>query len=177
MTRCFTIAVVVLNLAVSASWSQCQMEEFLASDGASEDEMGRSVSSFADWIVVGAERGDGCPACASADCCDSGSVYVFNLVIGGPGREFVRGDANADGSFDISDPVYVLSALFDGGPPASCADASDANDDGSIDISDAVYCLSGLFVPPSPLPPLPHPDCGEDPTSDGLDCAEYDPCP
>ncbi len=92
---------------------------------------------------------------------------------------FVRGDANSDGGFDISDPVFTLSALFvPGSAPSSCEDASDANDDGTVDISDSVYSLSALFVTGSPQPSLPYPACGIDPTPDMLDCAGPAPgCP
>lgn len=95
------------------------------------------------------------------------------------GPEFVRGDTNADGNFDISDPIFALSALFvPGSPSATCADASDVNDDGSFDISDAIFALSSLFVPGSPNPAAPFPGCGEDPTdTDPLDCADFSPCP
>ena len=100
------------------------------------------------------------------------------------GPMFVRGDCNNDGGFDISDAVFLLSALFvPGSPSPSCADAADSNDDGSVDISDSVYKLSALFVPGSPPPAAPHPDCGEDPTDDppgsgnDLGCDSFASCP
>ncbi|MGQ9590279.1 MAG: hypothetical protein ACUVYA_08290 [Planctomycetota bacterium] len=67
---------------------------------------------------------------------------------------FRRGDSNADGRFDLSDPIATLSVLFLGGEPVSCRDAADSNDDGSIDISDALYTLLHLFAggPPEPAP-------------------------
>jgi hypothetical protein len=82
---------------------------------------------------------------------------------------FRRADMNADGLFDISDPISLLLALFVGGPETPCADADDANDDGRRDLSDAVYTLEHLFrgglAPPAPL------ECGADPTVDPLGCA------
>ena len=83
------------------------------------------------------------------------------------GITFQRGDANLDGSRDISDPVNILQLLFNS-TPVGCDDAADANDDGSLDIADAVAALSFLFggaTLPAPI------DCGEDPTTDTLDCA------
>lgn len=97
------------------------------------------------------------------------------LVVGGGG--FRRGDANNDTTFDISDPVLALAALFIiGTAPPSCLDAADSNDDGTFDISDPVYSLASLFIPGSPPPPSPGPDvCGTDPPP-SLGCLEYG-CP
>ena len=91
--------------------------------------------------------------------------------------EFRRGDSNGDGGFNIADAVFLLAALFSGGPASVCADASDANDDGGVNIADAIFKLANLF---SGGPDLPAPgsfDCGIDPTtSDALDCVTYT-CP
>jgi hypothetical protein len=83
---------------------------------------------------------------------------------------FTRGEANADGVLDISDPVAVLGFLFLGTDTPPCIDAADANDDGELDISDPVHGLSFLFLG-GPAPPAPFPDCGADPTDDALGCA------
>lgn len=106
---------------------------------------------------------------------DTGGVTLIGSVgltarLAAAGPQFRRGDVNADGSLDISDAISVLSALFSGGPTI-CADASDANDDGTNDIADAILLLSTLFVPGTPPIAEPSPGCGEDPTSDTLDCA------
>jgi hypothetical protein len=96
---------------------------------------------------------------------------VLELHCGGEAAaRFLRGDANGDGRVDISDPVATLLALFLGGPGLQCADAGDANDDGAIDVADAIFGLNALFTGGRP-PPEPFPDCGEDPTADGLGCA------
>jgi len=88
---------------------------------------------------------------------------------------FVRGDVNADGGVDVSDPVAVLRILFQGGNPTGCLDAADTNDSGGVDIADAVYLLNFLFGG-GPKPPAPFPGCGDDPTSDGLTCSVFAPC-
>jgi hypothetical protein len=55
---------------------------------------------------------------------------------------FCRGDANADGWVDISDPVNTMSFLFNvNRAEISCQDAADADDTGSLDITDALYLL------------------------------------
>ena len=89
--------------------------------------------------------------------------------------EFVRGDCNADGGFNIADSIFLLAALFSGGPAGTCLDACDANDDGGINIADAIYALAALFSGgPAPTPT----SCGVDPTTtDPLDCASFPPCP
>ncbi|MFQ5654370.1 MAG: hypothetical protein ACE5GW_06535, partial [Planctomycetota bacterium] len=77
-----------------------------------------------------------------------------------PPLEFARGDVNADGTFNVADAVYLLSALFiPGAPGAPCAESADTNDDDGVNIADAVYLLSALFVPGSPPPPPPPPPC------------------
>jgi hypothetical protein len=58
----------------------------------------------------------------------------------------LRGDANADGLRDISDPITILDCLFLGGDCPSSLCAGDSNDDGKTDISDAVFLLSYLFL-------------------------------
>jgi hypothetical protein len=86
---------------------------------------------------------------------------------------FVRGDATADFKVDISDAIFILSFLFNGGAGSSCLDALDSSDDGRIDLGDAVGILTYLFLsgpPPSP----PFPACGEDPTGgDGFRCRAW----
>ncbi|HNS00388.1 MAG TPA: dockerin type I repeat-containing protein [Planctomycetota bacterium] len=113
------------------------------------------------------------------------SVVEMTLGVSRPGGEllslalavlpFVRGDTNADGKFDIADPIYVLSYLFARGPAPSCKDAADANDDGKLDIGDAVKILDHLFGQTGPLPP-PFDQCNIDPTFDQLDCESFFPC-
>jgi hypothetical protein len=99
------------------------------------------------------------------------------------GACFLRGDASADGLFDLSDPIAALRFLFLGGS-LSCCDAADVDDDGALDLTDPIFCLERLFLggpelpPPFPMPwpDLPCGSCGPDPTPDGLDCAAYPPC-
>ena len=93
-------------------------------------------------------------------------------VIFGDPPEFIRGDGNIDGSVDIGDAVFGLNYLF-GGLASFCDDALDTNDDGNIDIGDPIAVLGLLFSGAAP-PPAPFPGCGQDPTSDSLDC-EFGP--
>ena len=85
-----------------------------------------------------------------------------------PGAYFLRGDANTDGSMDISDPVFTLTHLFLGGPEPRCFDAADANDDGQMNLSDSIFSLSALFTGGSPGSLLDEPEI--DLTADELTC-------
>jgi predicted carbohydrate-binding protein with CBM5 and CBM33 domain len=89
--------------------------------------------------------------------------------------EFIRGDANQDGSLNVADPIAELAYLFTG-TPTSCVDALDVNDDGAVDISDPVNSLAYLFGS-QPPPPEPFPSCGLDPTVDPEGCVTATNCP
>jgi len=82
---------------------------------------------------------------------------------------FVRGDANEDGTLDISDPVTTLAFLYQNGPAPDCLEAADVNDDSLVDISDPIASLSYLFLSDD-APPAPYPAAGLDPTADSLGC-------
>jgi hypothetical protein len=87
---------------------------------------------------------------------------------------FRRGDANADGNFDVSDPISILGCLFLGTYCSPCPDASDANDDGLVNIADPSYLLNWRFLG-GQGPPPPFSSCGQDPTTDALDDCEESP--
>ncbi|MDO8560043.1 MAG: PEP/pyruvate-binding domain-containing protein [bacterium] len=87
---------------------------------------------------------------------------------------FRRGDADAKGSVELTDVVYLLTDLFLTGPEPPCDDAADANDDGALDIGDPIRNLLYLFSVTVTEPPLPGPTTpGPDPTADPLGCAQY----
>ncbi len=91
--------------------------------------------------------------------------------------DFERADCNRDGGINLADAIYLLNYLYGGAATPLCLDACDVNDDGVIDIADPIFHLNFLKGPAPQLPPLPFNMCGADPTADGLDCAEYPPCP
>ena len=90
--------------------------------------------------------------------------------------DFIRGDCNTDGVFQVSDAVWGLTALFVTGDPLLCADACDINDDSSVDIADFIYGLEYLFTD-GPAPPAPNPTCGADSGLDGIGCDAASACP
>ncbi len=102
--------------------------------------------------------------------------FVLDLRPPSPvgGAEFVRADCNTDGFFDLSDAIWLLEALFNGGS-LDCVDACDANDDGAHDLADVITILTYQFSG-GPAPLAPYPNCGSDPTNDALDCTTYGAC-
>ncbi len=98
-----------------------------------------------------------------------GEVEDYQILIEASAEpRFRRGDADMNGSLEITDAVALLGHLFLGGPEPPCPDAADADDNGSQEITDAVVILGYLFLgganPASPGPAF----CGRDPTSDDL---------
>ena len=52
-------------------------------------------------------------------------------------------------------------------------DAADADDTGRLELTDAVFLLNALFLGAGTVPE-PWPECGTDPTEDGLGCGVSD---
>ena len=125
------------------------------------------------------DDGDGSADCDDGDCADAGNCQAP------AGPTFVRGDANSDGSINLTDGVIPLLFLFSGGAPPACGDAADTNDTGSVEITDAIIIFSWLFTggapPAEPSPRSPGytaAECGVDATEDGLGCENPAPvCP
>jgi hypothetical protein len=60
------------------------------------------------------------------------------------------GDVNGDGIIDISDGVFLLNYLFQGGPPPNPPAAGDINGDCFIGLSDIIWLLNYLYRGGSP---------------------------
>lgn len=106
------------------------------------------------------------------------AVALVTLTCGtSTADDFIRGDADGSGDFNLVDPIITFNFLIGGEPQGlPCNDAADSNDDGTINVVDIVYTLLFLFQG-GPAPEPPYPNCGPDPTdTDPLDCANY-PCP
>ncbi len=89
--------------------------------------------------------------CQDPEACNKPGIFAF--VPPPPGNYFIPGSANGDGRLDLADAVYILNALFRGGPDFPCQKAADANNDCVVDGSDAVYIVYYLFLD-GPEPPL-----------------------
>jgi len=94
-----------------------------------------------------------CPACVECahshcfNCYQKGKTWWWMLarVAGWNPEPATCGDANSDGSIDISDVVYLIKYIFSGGPAPNPLSYGDANCDSAIDISDAAYLISYIF--------------------------------
>jgi hypothetical protein len=108
---------------------------------------------------------------ADSPCIGTGlnGIDMGAIPFGGTRAMFIRGDVDATGQLQLTDPVRTLDHLFRGGAGPACRDRMDSNDDGGVDVSDAVYTLLFLFGGGS-APPAPFPAAGPDPTPDGLPC-------
>lgn len=82
----------------------------------------------------------------------------------------MRGDANQNSSFDISDGIAITNYLFLGSA-LTCLDAADINDDGAITLEDANAVQGFLFLGTHERPNTPYPKAGSDPTADSLNCS------
>ena len=74
---------------------------------------------------------------------------------------FIRGDANQDGSVNISDSITIYNYLYQGGPEP-CLEAADADGDGEVLQNDGVYITDYLYHA-GPPPPSPFPSAGPTP--------------
>ncbi len=76
---------------------------------------------------------------------NSGVLYVS--VSGGILRiaPYICGDANADGTANITDAVYLINYIFGGGPEPNPYVSGDVNCDGTVNITDAVYLINYIF--------------------------------
>ena len=69
-----------------------------------------------------------------------------DVLIGALGpMEYVCGDANGDGVFNILDLTFILNYLYKGGPPPYPIFAGDADGNGSVNILDVAYFVNFLY--------------------------------
>jgi len=94
---------------------------------------------------------------ADFDYCDGTRVDIGAMPYD-QRRPFIRGDANRDNKFDLSDPAATLLYLFKN-KKLKCLNAADSNRDHKIDIADVVYSLKYLFSGGNPPEP-PFPEAG-----------------
>ena len=76
--------------------------------------------------------------------------------------DYICGDANADGVVNVSDAVYMVAYVFEGGPEPVPFIAGNANCDSNVNVSDAVYLINYVFsggAPPCDTNNDGIPDC------------------
>jgi len=76
---------------------------------------------------------------------------IINVVV----STFVCGDANGSGVVDIDDITYIITHIFQSGPPPNPIESGDANCSGEVDIDDIVYLITYIFA----AGPEPCADC------------------
>jgi hypothetical protein len=59
--------------------------------------------------------------------------------------DYLSGDADGNGSIDISDVVFLIGFIFGGGLPPVPLARGDADCSTEVDISDAVFLISYIF--------------------------------
>ncbi len=89
-------------------------------------------------------------------------------------RSFMRGDINADGRINLTDPLLALRVLLTGlARPFDCDAASDSDNNGEVNITDAVVVIDWLFRQ-GPPPADPVLSCGTA-SGGGSPCREASP--
>jgi hypothetical protein len=107
-------------------------------------------------------------------------VETFSIEVFSAAVRFRRGDANDDGTLNISDGIFVLGFLFGGTTAPGCMESANSNDDLNVDLTDGIYVFNHLFLggPALPPPGPPGEPCGVDPLDSvsRLGCDDYSSC-
>ena len=67
---------------------------------------------------------------------------VVKITVGNP---YICGDADASGTVDVDDVVYLISYVFSGGPAPDPIESGDVDCSGAVDVDDVVYLISYIF--------------------------------
>jgi hypothetical protein len=86
---------------------------------------------------------------------------------------FRRGDADGNGTVNLTDAIRILNVLFLGLGTITCDDAADSDDTGAVDLTDAIRILNVLFLGLGTIPAPGADTCGLDRSADGIECAGY----
>ena len=78
-----------------------------------------------------------------ADDTHAGETWSDNVL---SFRTVTLGDANGDGTTNVTDAVYLINYIFSGGPAPEPEWAGDANCDGTVNVTDAVYLIQYIFA-------------------------------
>ncbi|MFN0060156.1 MAG: hypothetical protein ACKVX7_16985 [Planctomycetota bacterium] len=95
----------------------------------------------------------------SAPITPMNGVITLTGVAGPVLAQFITGECNGDGDYNLADGIYLINDLFAGGPDSDCPAACDINGDTMLDTSDAVMSFTYLFLS-GPAPAAPFPACG-----------------
>jgi hypothetical protein len=158
------VAALPIHLRIRRAGTRISFER--SADGASWAEVGfREVGpgtaqvNFKAETLVGIFASAGGPGLARATL---GGVTGEPFEGLPPNVTFRRGDVDANGQIELTDPVNLLGYLFLGQAKPACLDAADTDDNGQAEITDAVVSLSYQFLG-GQEPAAPGPlNCGPD---------------
>jgi hypothetical protein len=68
--------------------------------------------------------------------------YSWNFIYG----SYICGDANGDGSVNVSDAVYIINYIFIGGDAPDPLASANVNCDMGVNVSDAVWIINYIFI-------------------------------
>ena len=165
----------VLRAALSPDGHQIEM--VAPFEGFMKDSKGRPIVSIGKTLDVSFSLEASGELAPDRDwASDTAHPIVSYRLEGAPLSGFIRGDTDASGDLEVSDPLRLLNFLLLGQPSSlDCAATADANGDSRADVSDAVYLLLHLFAGgAAPVPPFP--ECGGDPASEPAGCVEHEAC-
>ena len=95
--------------------------------------------------------GDACDNCVNDynpdqnDCDGDGAGDVC---------DFICGDVNCDGLINLTDILYVIDYIFEGGPEPIPMQSGDVNSSGNVNLTDALNMISNIYVEPFGEPEL-----------------------
>ena len=125
-------------------------------------------------------------ACLAADCIDNvippsgdslNQLLVATFGDGGPvfDGDFIRGDTDGNGRFNIADAVIIIQFVAGNiGQRFDCMDALDADNNDRVNFMDAIPVIDYIFRRGAPLD-APFPTCGAETEEDTLSCNEDSP--
>jgi hypothetical protein len=119
------------------------------------------------WAIIGGDIPSGCTFNAdtigtlvgtpnyattfffTVTCFDSSipaksDTVATSMLVNNP--PLICGDINHDQLVNISDPVFLISYIFGGGPAPDPYSSGDVNNDSGINLSDAVYLINYIFA-------------------------------
>jgi hypothetical protein len=87
------------------------------------------------YVVVFVQRDD-----SVKSVLESAKSGLFRILT------WVFGDANKDGTVDLTDIVYLMNYLFALGPPPDPFPSGDSNSDCIINVMDVIYLMNYVFI-------------------------------